>query len=210
MLVSAIVQNAGQTCSAASRLIVSEAILDALVDRLAEAMRGVILGRGVDDPLMGPLISARQRAKVTMFVQRAVDTEAAVLAGGSPAEVEDLEGGFVYPATLVDGVAPGSEIARHEVFGPVLSVLTFTSEDAAVEIANGTDYGLVSGVWTANGARALRAASALKCGQVFVNGYGAAGGIEIPFGGYAYSGYGRERGSRDWTPTSRPRTCASV
>jgi acyl-CoA reductase-like NAD-dependent aldehyde dehydrogenase len=194
VLLNAIVQNAGQTCSAATRLIVSAAVRDELVERLTDEMRAVSMGRGVDDPQMGPLISAAQRQKVAAFVDRAAEDGATVLAGGRLVAPPGLEDGFFYPATLVDGVSPASAIARDEVFGPVLTVLTFTDEREAVTIANSTDYGLVCGVWTGNVGRAHRVAGALSSGQVFVNGYGAAGGVELPFGGYGHSGYGREKG----------------
>jgi aldehyde dehydrogenase (NAD+) len=91
-------------------------------------------------------------------------------------------------------VDPQSAIARDEVFGPVLTLFSFKDEDDAVRIANGTDYGLVAGVWTTNGGRQHRVAKRVRAGQIFVNGYGAGGGIELPFGGFKRSGHGREKG----------------
>jgi aldehyde dehydrogenase (NAD+) len=96
--------------------------------------------------------------------------------------------------TLVDDVPPGHALAQEEIFGPVQVLIAFDDEADAVRIANGTKYGLVAGVWTRDGSRALRMARALRCGQVFVNNYGAGGGIELPFGGVKHSGHGREKG----------------
>ena len=194
VIVNAITQNAGQTCSAATRLIVHESIREELVARVAEQLQAVQLGQGVDDPGMGPLISAVQRDKVVTFVDRAVADGATVVTGGAAAKPEGLEGGFFYEATLVDDVRPDSQIAREEVFGPVLAVLPFSSDEEAVRLANDTDYGLVTGIWTRDVTRVHTIAAAVKTGQVFVNGYGAGGGIELPFGGYGASGFGREKG----------------
>jgi len=194
VIVNAITQNAGQTCSAATRLIVHESIREELVARVAEQLRAVELGQGVDDPGMGPLISAPQRDKVVDFVDKAAADGATIVTGGSAAAPAGLEGGFFYEATLVDDVRPDSRIAREEVFGPVLAVLPFSSDEEAVRLANDTDYGLVTGIWTRDVTRVHRIAAAVKTGQVFVNGYGAGGGIELPFGGYGASGFGREKG----------------
>jgi aldehyde dehydrogenase (NAD+) len=104
------------------------------------------------------------------------------------------EGGFYVPPTLVAQVPAEHALAQEEIFGPVQVVIAFDDEADAVRIANGTPYGLVAGVWTRDGGRQLRVARALKCGQVFVNNYGAGGGIELPFGGVKHSGHGREKG----------------
>jgi len=95
--------------------------------------------------------------------------------------------------TLLDRVPPTHALAREEIFGPVLAAISFTDEDDAIRIANATDFGLVAGVWTENGGRQMRVAKAIRAGQVFVNGYGAGGGVELPFGGFRRSGYGREK-----------------
>ena len=96
--------------------------------------------------------------------------------------------------TLLAGVAPDNRLAQDEIFGPVQVVIPFDSEEEAVAIANGTDFGLVAGIWTADGGRQMRLAKRIRAGQVFINNYGAGGGVELPFGGIGKSGYGREKG----------------
>jgi acyl-CoA reductase-like NAD-dependent aldehyde dehydrogenase len=127
-------------------------------------------------------------------VDRASADGAEVVTGGGAAEVTEHPGGYFFEPTVVDRVGPAMEIATEEVFGPVLSVLTAGDEEQAVAYANGTRYGLVAGVFTKDVSRAHRVASQIDSGQVFVNCYGAAGGIELPFGGYKHSGFGREKG----------------
>jgi aldehyde dehydrogenase (NAD+) len=194
VLVNAIIQNAGQTCSAATRLIVERSVHAELVERLARELDAVALGQGIDDAQMGPLISAVQLGRVEAMVAESRDAGAQVAAGGAVAAESAKLGGFFYRPTLLDAVAPGSEIAREEIFGPVLVVLPFDDEEEAVALANATDFGLVSGVWTRDVGRAHRVARDLESGQVYVNAYGAAGGAELPFGGYRKSGFGREKG----------------
>ncbi|MDN5661884.1 MAG: aldehyde dehydrogenase family protein, partial [Brevibacterium aurantiacum] len=105
----------------------------------------------------------------------------------------DLAGGAFIRPTIVDNVSPGSKIAQEEVFGPVVVAMTFGDEAEAISLANGTDYGLVSALWTQNISRAHRVAAEVEAGQIFVNTYGAGGGVELPFGGFKKSGYGREK-----------------
>jgi len=103
-------------------------------------------------------------------------------------------GGYFQEAVLFRDVPPDSRLAQQEVFGPVLAVMPFDDEAEAIRLANGTEFGLVAGVWTRDGARQMRLARTLRCGQVFINNYGAGGGVELPFGGVKASGYGREKG----------------
>jgi aldehyde dehydrogenase (NAD+) len=194
VLTKALIQNAGQTCSAGSRIVAEATVYDELVARLAESFEGVTLGRGIDDPDMGPVISAAQRDRVLGDIGGARAEGATVAAGGSAAEPEGLAGGyFVRPTLLVD-VAPDMAVAQEEVFGPVLTVLRADDEDSALRIANGTEFGLVASVWTGDLDRAMRLARRVQAGQVYVNSYGAAGGIGLPFGGVKKSGFGREKG----------------
>ncbi len=190
----AILQNAGQTCSAGSRLLVQRAIHDEAVSYLAEAFRRVRIGPGLEDPDLGPLITAQQRERVLRFVQGAVQDGARLAYGGTVPDDPALSGGYFFAPTLLAGVQPGMAVACEEVFGPVLVVLSFEDEADAVRLANGTEYGLVAGVWTRDAGRAHRVAAQMMAGQVFVNCYGAAGGVELPFGGYKRSGFGREKG----------------
>ncbi|RVT51407.1 aldehyde dehydrogenase family protein [Rubrivivax albus] len=189
-LVNAGIQNAGQTCSAASRILVQRGVYDEVARRMAERYRALRVGPALDDPDVGPVISARQRDMVNGYLALAAERGVQVLA--QPV-LPDGPGYWVAP-TLIGGVDGAHRLAQEEIFGPVQVLIPFADEAEAIAIANGTDYGLVAGVWTRDGARALRCARRLKCGQVFVNNYGAGGGIELPFGGVKRSGHGREKG----------------
>ena len=192
-LVNAGIQNAGQTCSAASRLLVQGDIHDEVLRRLVARYRELSVGPALDDCDVGPLISARQRDAVRGYLDLVRDSGLTVAAQARLPQSLPRGGYYVAP-TLVAGVAAGHRIAQEEIFGPVQALIAFDDEAHALTIANGTAYGLVAGVWTRDGSRALRMARKLQCGQVFVNNYGAGGGIELPFGGVKHSGHGREKG----------------
>lgn len=192
-LVRSIIQNAGQTCSAGSRLIVAQEVHAEVIEKMAKAMEKVTIGYGLDDPMLGPLISTKQQSRVEGFLSQVGSGQ--IITGGTRPEglADDLTGGAFITPTIVDNVSPGSTIAQEEVFGPVVVAMSFGDEDEAVSLANGTDYGLVSALWTQNVSRAHRVAAEVEAGQIFVNTYGAGGGVELPFGGFKKSGYGREK-----------------
>ncbi|MBP5990943.1 MAG: aldehyde dehydrogenase family protein [Piscinibacter sp.] len=192
-LVNAGIQNAGQTCSAGSRILVERSRFDEVVERLAQRVRVLKVGPALADLDLGPLISKRQHEIVSHYLGLARDTGLSVAAQG---EIVDSApaGGFYVRPTLVAAVPAAHALAQEEIFGPVQVVIAFDDEADALRIANGTPYGLVAGVWTRDGSRALRMARALRCGQVFINNYGAGGGVELPFGGVGASGHGREKG----------------
>lgn len=182
-LVRSIIQNAGQTCSAGSRLIVHRDIHAEVVEKMAAAMAEVTIGYGIDDPMLGPLISAKQHERVTGFLSE-VDSGQIVTGGTRPDGLaDDLTAGAFITPTIVDSVDPRARIAQEEVFGPVVVTLPFADDDEAVALANGTDYGLVSALWTQNISRAHRLAAEVDAGQIFVNTYGAGGESNCPSAG---------------------------
>ena len=190
-LVNAGVQNAGQTCSASSRILVERRRYGEVIERMAERYRALRVGPADADLDVGPLISARQKAIVEGFVAAGADLE---IAAQATIVADAPPGGHYVAPVLFAGVRPGHRLAQEEIFGPVQVVIPFEDEAEAVAIANGTGYGLVAGVWTADGGRQMRLAKALQAGQVFLNNYGAGGGVELPFGGVGKSGHGREKG----------------
>lgn len=192
VIIGAIVQNAGQTCSAGSRVLVQRPIYDEFVSALSRRMNAVQVGPHEADLDCGPVISELQQRRVQAFLERARRDGVPVISEGQiDARAKD---GFYVKPTLLGPVPLTHELAREEVFGPVLAAMPFDDENEAIRIANGTEYGLIAGIWTENGARQMRVAKKLRVGQVYVNGYGAGGGIELPFGGFKRSGHGREKG----------------
>lgn len=186
--------NAGQYCDAGSRLLVHASVHESLLERLTTRAERLRVGPGMDDPDMGPLISAEQRDRVLDHIEAATSAGAHAVAGTADRrhlQVPD-KGYFVAP-TVLDGVRPDMRVAREEVFGPVLAVLEFGGDDEAAELADATEYGLAAGIHTRDVDRALRFARDVGAGYVMVNEY-FSGGAESPFGGAKHSGYGRERG----------------
>ncbi|BAU74684.1 aldehyde dehydrogenase family protein [Metapseudomonas furukawaii] len=182
--------NAGQVCSAMSRLLVQRTVYEEVVAEVVAMAEGLKVGLGQDDPDLTPVISAAQLEGIQALCRRAQEEGAVVATGGEA--ISGLRGHYMAPTVFRD-VSPDMEIARTEVFGPVLAVIPFDSEEEAIAIANGTEFGLVAGVFTQDLNRALRCARRLCAGQVFVNEW-YAGGIETPFGGVGLSGFGREKG----------------
>ncbi|WP_227368878.1 aldehyde dehydrogenase family protein [Halomonas sp. M20] len=206
-VVRGIIQNAGQTCSAGSRLLVESTCFDAVLSHLAQRFGKLRCDAGENDPDCGPLINARQRTGLEERLAAARADGVRVLAEGRLAEDAPPGGHFVMPQVLVD-IPEGHAVLSEELFGPVLAVQRFESEEEAVRLANATDFGLCAGIWTQDGGRQLRLAKRIRSGQVFVNNYGAAGGIELPFGGIGRSGHGREKGFEGLKSYTRIKTVA--
>ncbi len=193
VLVNAIVQNAGQTCSAGSRVLIDARIYDPLLERLGQAFTQLRVGPAAMDLDVGPLIRASQQQRVWDFLSDAQVAGIPMVAQGQIVD-EAPETGFYQAPTLLRDVPAAHRLAQEEIFGPVLCAMPFEDEDHAVELANATRFGLVAGVWTLDGARQFRMARRIRSGQVFINNYGAGGGVELPFGGVKSSGHGREKG----------------
>jgi len=193
IIVNAIVQNAGQTCSAGSRLLIQENIYDKFIAMVAARFSTVQVGTPEMDLQCGPIVNRKQYERVKAFIADARASGVQVLAEATLAP--GISGsGFFVPPILFGNVPRDHRLACQEVFGPVLSAMSFTDEEDAIALANGTEFGLVAGVWTENGSRQSRVAARLQSGQVFINCYGAGGGVELPFGGVKKSGHGREKG----------------
>lgn len=180
--------NAGQVCSAMSRLLVHRSRYDEVKNAIIDLAENLSMGNGKDNPDLTPLVSKNQQQQVLQIVEAARQEGAVILTGG---DAPDLNGYFVKP-TIVEA-SHNMAIAQQEVFGPVLVIMPFDDEDEAVAMANGTDFGLVAGVFGESLNQTLRVANRLIAGQVFINEW-FAGGIETPFGGVGLSGFGREKG----------------
>jgi aldehyde dehydrogenase (NAD+) len=193
VLVNAIIQNGGQTCSAGSRILIEKPVYEEVATALAARFAKLTAGPHEADLDLGALINPKQKERVAGFVAAAEEAGIPVLARGRIA-ADAPAGGWYFAPALFGAVDPQAALAQEEVFGPVLSLFPFEGEEEAVALANGTEFGLVAGVWTRDGGRQHRVAKRVRAGQVFVNGYGAGGGVELPFGGFRKSGHGREKG----------------
>ena len=190
--IRAFVFNAGQICTAGTRILVERSIHDAFAAALVQALKGVPVG-GDDKAMIGPMTTEAQYDKVKRYYEIAREEGAVAAVGGALPEDPKLAKGWFVAPTIYTGVRNDMRIAREEIFGPVACVMPFESEEEAIAIANDTEYGLAAGIWTRDLARAHRVAARLEAGQVFVNEW-MAGGVETPLGGYKMSGYGREKG----------------
>ncbi len=190
---SACFLNSGQTCSAHTRMLVPESkYREAAELAAAEAEKYTVGDPFAETSKLGPLVSAAQRERVRGYIRKGIEEGAELLAGG-PDAPEGLARGFYVRPTVFGRVDPKATIAQEEIFGPVLSIITYRDEDEAVRIANDTPYGLAGGVWSKDEAHAMRVAKRLRTGQVDIN--GAPFNMLAPFGGYKQSGHGRELGA---------------
>jgi len=192
-VVRGITANAGQTCSAGSRVLIEESIYDAFTTDLAHRFSALEVGSATQDLDLGPVVNATQRDRIEHYIAVARQDGLPILAQGSIGTNVPSEGYYVKP-TLIGHVPPDHRLAQEEIFGPVLVAIRVRDEADAIRVANGTPYGLCAGVWTENLGRAMRVAHKVHSGQVFINNYGAGGGVELPFGGVKRSGHGREKG----------------
>jgi aldehyde dehydrogenase (NAD+) len=191
--IKAIFSNAGQVCCAGSRLLLQQPIYDRFVDRLIQRVKRICLGPGWEDPDMGPLISAKHRDSVLAWIELGQQEGAELLVGGRVPRLVSCPYGYYLEPTLLANVSNSSRIAQEEIFGPVLTILSFCTDEDAIQLANDTAYGLVAGVWTTNLDRAHIVARQIQAGQIYINDF-FSGSVATPFGGYKQSGFGRERG----------------
>jgi aldehyde dehydrogenase (NAD+) len=205
LIISGIIQNSGQTCVAGSRVLLERSIYEQVIERLAAKFRGLVAAPASRDPDLGPLIRESQLKRVRDFVGLAQSDGIEVAARGS-IDATAPNGGFYHPPVLLRDVPSEHRLAQDEIFGPVLSAMPFDAEQDAIRIANNTRYGLVAALWTRDGSRQLRVARKLVCGQVFINNYGAGGGVELPLGGVKHSGHGREKGMEALYAVTRVKT----
>lgn len=210
VIVRSFVSNAGQTCSAGTRLLVQDTVRAAVVRRLADTVKAVRVGRPVEDPDLGPLISERQLQRVIGYVEDGKRQGLELVTGGSvPGPDAGLTGYFFLP-TVFDDTPRSSNLFTEEIFGPVLCVTPFSDVEEAIDLANATPYGLNTGVWTRDVNRAMKVAAHVKAGMVYVNSFGIKENVGIPFGGYKKSGFGREKGLEAFLGYSQVKNVAVV
>jgi betaine-aldehyde dehydrogenase len=184
--------SSGQVCSNGTRVFVQRGVRARFLDRLTERTKKIRLGDPLDpDTQMGPLVSQAQHKKVLDYIETGKSEGATLHCGGGVPRLQGLENGFFVEPTIFTDVRDDMRIAREEIFGPVMSVLSFESEDEAIERANDTEFGLAAGVFTADIARAHRVIGEIKAGTCWINAYNLTP-VELPFGGFRQSGIGRE------------------
>lgn len=193
VIVSGIIHNSGQVCSAGSRVLIEQSIYDEFIKKLAARFKELVAGPHDADFDLGALVSQKQLKIVKAFIEQAKQENIELLATGEIANNAPKGGNYIEPH-LFTNVPPKSDLAQKEIFGPVLCALPFKNEEDAIKLANNTEFGLVSSVWSNDGARQIRVAKKIRAGQIFINAYGAGDGNELPFGGFKKSGFGREKG----------------
>lgn len=192
-VLGAIFENAGQICSAGSRLVIERPLHATFLERLVARARALSIGHGLRNPQVGPLNSAQHLAKVAAYVDDARARGLDIVAGGRVTTDPATGLGWFFEPTILDGVRPDDRIVQEEIFGPVLAVQVVDGFEEALAAANGTRYGLVAGIYTRDFSKAMRLARDIDAGQIYINEY-FAGGVEVPFGGNRLSGFGREKG----------------
>ena len=193
IIIRGIIANTGQTCTAGSRLIIQQGVYEPMMAMLAEQFSKVRVGTPEMDLDCGPVVNIAQRDRVAYYLNEAQKSGIKVVAQGTLAPGLPAHGYYVTP-TLLGRVPFDHRCAQEEIFGPVLATMSFDTEAQGIALANSTAYGLMAAVWTENGGRQQRVAKAIKAGQVYINAFGAGGGVELPFGGVKKSGHGREKG----------------
>ena len=191
--IKAIFTNAGQVCCAGSRLLLEDSVYDKFVMRLMDRAKKIRVGPGIEDPDMGPLISEEHRQRVLGYIRTGQEEGARLILGGKAPDEPNCQSGYFLEPTLLADVSNSAQVAREEIFGPVLTIFRFRTAEEAVYLANDNPYGLAAGVWTSNLDRAHKVAARVQAGQVYINDF-FSGSVASPFGGYKRSGFGRERG----------------
>lgn len=207
-ILGAIFENSGQICSAGSRLVIDRRIHGEVLSRLVERAQKLTIGHGLKRASFGPLNSAEHLARVAAHVEGARKRGLSIVTGGNVTTDPVSGKGWFFEPTIIDAAPADDPVVQQEIFGPVLVVQPFDTEEEALALANGTDYGLVAGIYTRNFSVAHRLARDIDAGQVFINEY-FAGGIEVPFGGNKMSGFGREKGLAALDSYSRVKSVAA-
>jgi len=194
VIVRSFISNAGQTCTAGTRLLVQDSIHAEVVRRIREVVEAIDMGPPEDNPDLGPLISEKQRGRVKGYVEEGKRQGLKLIIGGDVPDGESGLAGYYFMPTVFDDTPPSSSLFTEEIFGPVLCITKFRNEAEAIDLANATPYGLNTGVWTSSIKRALQVAVRVKAGMVYINSFGVKENTGVPFGGYGKSGFGREKG----------------
>ena len=185
--------NQGEVCSACSRIIIEESIKDEFVKRIAKKANAITIGDPMENPDMGPLVSESHMNKVLGYIKKGVEEGATLVCGGERYTEGECAKGFYVRPTVFDNCTSDMTIVREEIFGPVVTIQTFKTEQEAIDMANDTEYGLAGAVFTADGSRALRVIREIRAGITWINCYNPAFN-EAPWGGYKKSGIGRDLG----------------
>ena len=185
--------NTGQACTSASRLLVPSHLHQKITQRVSKMAQAMRVGPAISSPDIGPVISKEQLDKDTYYAELGVEEGGRLQCGGEPLKLSDFPDGFYFPPTVLSDVPWDARVAQEEIFGPVLSIIPYDTEEEAIKIANSTKYGLAASICSKNISRATDMAKRLKCGTVWINTHHEVPSY-APFGGYGMSGIGREHG----------------